>query len=134
MLSGVQSEAMQKEAEVRETARTQAREQVANKLAAYQQAANKNRVLQAKGRNEERGLQGQQLATGTRSLEQLIQGQGQIDADELRTEREIERTYNNNRINNLLNQMELDGMLARNKMYEQKLAQMENDIKELGIK
>jgi len=131
LLSGVQSEAMQKEAEVRENARTQAREQVANKLAAYQQAANKNRGLQAKGRNEERGLQGQQLATGTKSLEQLIQGQGQIDADELRTEREIERTYNNNRINNLLNQMELDGMLARNKMYEQKLSQMENDMKEL---
>lgn len=125
MLAPLQGQILSQEAQIEQQSRMEARQQDAAKFAKLQQVADYNARQAVNEREQERGLLGQQIATGAGELQRGLTNRGSIRGNELETMRQIEKNYNDNRLNDLLNRQQLAGLKSRMQLMDEQIKQTE---------
>lgn len=113
VLAALQGQVLSEESKIEQNALQYNREQDAKKFAAFKQTADTNNAAFVDGQNRERDLQRQQLAGGTRALQRGINTAGITDTNEVATQRQIQKSFNDNKMNLMMSEQELLGMQNR---------------------
>lgn len=129
VLAALQGQVLSEESKIEQNALAYNREQDAKKFVAFKENADANNAAFVDGQNRERELQRQQLSGGTRALQRGINTAGILDSSEVATQRQIQKSYNDNKMNLMMSEQELLGMQTRLESAQKEYKSLMDDLR-----